>query len=263
MDLGLVGKVAWVTGGGRGIGAAIATGLAAEGADVAITGRTLSTLEDTAASIAGASGRRVIAVPADVMDTDAVNQAAATISEELGRLDILVNAAATPLRQGDGTLESASAEHMVQELDEKVGGDLRTSQAAAPYMKQRGWGRLIHVGGLLARQANSYAPRNLAIVHLSKTLSDELGQYGITSNVVHPGATRGPRLAQSIASQSAARGVTEGELEAEFASGYAIRRLLDPEEIAHVVAFLASPLSGAITGESIGTGGGMTGMVTI
>jgi NAD(P)-dependent dehydrogenase (short-subunit alcohol dehydrogenase family) len=263
MDLGLVGKVAWVTGGGGGIGSSIAAALSAEGADIAITGRTLSTLEETAAAITAASGRRVIAVPADVTDKDAVDQAAETISRQLGSIDILVNTAATPVGGTGGSLETASDQQMLKDLDEKVVGNLRTSQAAVPYMKQQGWGRLIHVGGLLARQSGSYAPRNLAIVHLSKTLSDELGPYGITSNVVHPGSTRGARLAQSLASRSAASGVPEAELEAELASGYAIRRLLDAEEIAPVVAFLASPLSCAITGESIGTGGGITRMVTV
>jgi len=264
MDLGLAGKVAWVTGGGGGIGSAIAAALAAEGAGVAITGRTASTLQEQAAAITGAGGGRVIAVPADVMDRSSLDQAAAAIVRELGGIDILVNAAATPVSgTGGSSLEDVSDQQMLKDLDEKVVGYLRTSQASVPFMKQRGWGRLIHVGGLLARQASGYAPRNLAIVHLSKTLSDELGSHGITSNVVHPGATRGARLAQSLATQSRARGVSEAELEAEIASHYAIRRLLDPQEIASVVAFLASPLSAAITGESIGTGGGMTGMVTI
>jgi NAD(P)-dependent dehydrogenase (short-subunit alcohol dehydrogenase family) len=263
MDLGLVGKIAWVTGGGGGIGSAIAAALAAEGAEVAITGRTMSTLEERATAITAASGRGVIAVPADVTDKGAVDQAATTIFQQLGSIDILVNTAATPLAGTGGSLETASDEQMLKDFDEKVVGNLRTCQAAVPYMKQRGWGRLIHVGGLLARQSGSYAPRNLAIVHLSKTLSDELGSHGITSNVVHPGSTRGPRLAQSLASRSAVRGLTEVELETELASSYAIRRLLGAEEIAHVVAFLASPLSCAITGESIGTGGGSTGMVTI
>ena len=263
MDLGLVGKVAWVTGGGGGIGSAIVAALVAEGVDVAITGRTLGTLEETAAVITAASGRRVIPVAADVTDKDAVDQAAETISRQLGSIDILVNTAATPVGGSGGSLETVSGQQMLKDLDEKVVGNLRTCQAAVPYMKQHGWGRLIHVGGLLARQSGGYAPRNLAIVHLSKTLSDELGRYGITSNVVHPGSTRGARLAQSLASRSAASGVSEAELEAELASGYAIHRLLDAEEIAPVVAFLASPLSCAITGESIGTGGGITRMVTI
>jgi NAD(P)-dependent dehydrogenase (short-subunit alcohol dehydrogenase family) len=256
MDLELAGKVAWVTGGSGGIGSAIAAALAAEGADVAITGRTLSTLQERAAEIAGASGRSVIAVPADVTDRNAVDRAAGAISRQLGSLDILVNAAATPHTGGGGSLETVSDQQMLTDLDEKVVGYFRTCQAAVPCMKQRGWGRLIHIGGLLARQAGSYAPRNLAIVHLSKTLSDELGPHGITSNVLHPGATRG-------ATRSQARNVPEADLEAEIASAYAIRRLLGPEEIAHVVAFLASPLSAAITGESIGAGGGITRMVTI
>jgi NAD(P)-dependent dehydrogenase (short-subunit alcohol dehydrogenase family) len=191
MDLRLVGKVAWVTGGGGGIGSAIAAALSSEGADVAITGRTLSTLEETAAGITVSDGGRVIAVPADVTDSGAVVEAAATIAGELGGVDILVNSAATP------------------------GGKTGTS-------------------------------------------FETLGPLGITSNVVHPGATRGRWLSESLAARSAAGGASEAELEAELASVSAIRRLLDPEEIAHVVAFLASPLSAAVTGESIGTGGAWT-----
>jgi len=264
MDLRLVGKVAWVTGGGGGIGSAIAAGLAAEGADVAITGRTLSTLEDTATTIAAASGRRVIAVPADVTDSEAVVEAAATVVRELGGIDILVNSAATPGGKTGTSFETVTDQQVLRDLDEKLVSTLRVCQAAVPYMKERGWGRLIHVGGLGGRRSGSYSSiRTLALVHLSKTLSDELGPYGITSNVVHPGATHGRWLAESLASRSAVGGASEAELEGELASVSAIRRLLDPEEIAHVVTFLASPLSTAVTGESIGTGGGMDRAVTI
>jgi len=264
MDLRLVGKVAWVTGGGGGIGSAIAAGLAAEGADVAITGRTLSTLEDTATTIAAASGRRVIAVPADVTDSEAVVEAAATVVRELGGIDILVNSAATPGGKTGTSFETVTDQQVLRDLDEKLVSTLRACQAAVPYMKERGWGRLIHVGGLGGRRSGSYSSiRTLALVHLSKTLSDELGPYGITSNVVHPGATHGRWLAESLASRSAVGGASEAELEGELASVSAIRRLLDPEEIAHVVTFLASPLSTAVTGESIGTGGGMDRAVTI
>jgi NAD(P)-dependent dehydrogenase (short-subunit alcohol dehydrogenase family) len=264
MDLRLVGKAAWVTGGSGGIGSAIAAALAAEGADVAITGRTLNTLEETAAAITAASGRRVIAVPADVTDTEAVATAAAMVAGKLGGIDILVNSAATPGGQTGASFETVTDQQVLRDLDEKLVSTLRTCQAAVPYMKERGWGRLIHVGGLGARRSGSYSSaRTLALVHLSKTLSDELGAHGITSNVVHPGATHGRWLAESLASRFAAGGVSEAELEAELASTSAIRRLLDPEEIASVVAFLASPLSGAVTGESIGTGGGMDRTVTI
>jgi NAD(P)-dependent dehydrogenase (short-subunit alcohol dehydrogenase family) len=264
MDLQLTGKVAWVTGGGGGIGSAIAAGLAAEGADVAITGRTLSTLEERAAAIAATSDRRVLVAPADVTDTQAVGEAAVTIARQLGGIDILVNSAATPGGKTGASFETVTDEEVLRDLDEKLVSTLRACQAAVPYMKQRGWGRLIHVGGLGGRRSGSYSSiRTLALVHLSKTLSDELGPHGITSNVVHPGATRGAWLAASLASRSAAQGVPVAEIEAELASVSAIRRLVDPEEIAHVVAFLASPLSAAVTGESIGAGGGMDRAVTI
>src|ERR1700733_10476165 len=217
MDLRLVGKVAWVTGGGGGIGSAIASGLAAEGADGAITGRTLSILEEKPAAIAVASGRRVIAVPADVTDSEAVVEAATTVARELGGIDILVNSAATPGGKTGTSFETVTDQEVLRDLDEKLVSTLRACQAAVPYMKDRGWGRLIHIGGLGGRRSGSYSSiRTLALVHLSKTLSDELGPYGITSNVVHPGATHGSWLAESLASRSAAGGASEAELEGEL-----------------------------------------------
>lgn len=114
MDLQLTGKVAWVTGGGGGIGSAIAAGLAAEGADVAITGRTLSTLEVRATAIAAETGRRVIAVPADVTDTEAVVGAAAAVARRLGGVDILVNSAATPGGKTGTSFETVTDEEVLK-----------------------------------------------------------------------------------------------------------------------------------------------------
>jgi len=265
MDLGLSGKVAWITGGGGDIGSAIATELASEGAKLAITGRNQDRLRARAAEIAAATGAEVIAVPADVTSTAEVKAAAAAIIERLGAIDIVVNSAATPGGKANGPLETVDDAQLLADLDQKYVSCLRTAQAAAPSMKQRGWGRLIHISGLNARQSGTYSAggRNLAMVHLSKTLSDELGEYGITSNVVHPAATHGVWWDRRLAAQSEERGVPIAELEAEIASTYSIRRLLDPEEIAHVVVFLASPKSVGITGESIGAGGGMHRSVTI
>jgi NAD(P)-dependent dehydrogenase (short-subunit alcohol dehydrogenase family) len=265
MDLQLNDKVAWVTGGGGGIGSAIAAALAAEGVDVALTGRTPSKLEEKATEISAASGRRAIAIPADVTDTAAVNDAARRVAERLGGIDIVVNSAAVPGGKANGPLETVSDKQLLEDLDDKFVSCLRTAQAAVPYMKRRGWGRLIHVSGLNARVGGSYSagPRNLSMVQISKTLSDELGQYGITSNVIHPAATHGSWWDRRLAAQAAERGISAEQVEAEVASTYAIRRLLDPEEIATVAAFLASPLSVPITGESIGTGGGMHRSITI
>lgn len=265
MDLELTGKVAWVTGGGGGIGSAIAAALAAEGCDVALTGRTLKTLTERATEIAQRTGRQVIVAPADVTSDDQVQAAATTISERLGGIDIVVNSAATPGGKANGPLQTVSADQLLADFDEKYVSCLRTAKAAVPSMRERGWGRLIHISGLNARQSGTYAAggRNLAIVQLSKTLSDELGQYGITSNVVHPAMTKGAWWDRRFAAQSRERGVPVAQLEAEVASTYAIRRLLGPEEIADVVAFLASPRSIGVTGESIGAGGGPHRAVTI
>jgi NAD(P)-dependent dehydrogenase (short-subunit alcohol dehydrogenase family) len=265
MDLHLMGKVAWITGGSGGIGSAIAAALAAEGVDVALTGRTPESLEATAQQISNATGRRAIAVPADVAETAAVQAAAAQIAEQLGGIDILVNCAGKPGGKANGALETVSDEALLQDLNEKFVGALRTSQAAAPYMRERGWGRMIHVSGLNARRSGAYSggARNIALIQLSGTLADELGQYGITSNVVHPGNTHGQAWTDRFAAQAAARGITPAEVEAEVAAGFATGRLLDPEELAAVVTFLASPLSLPITGESIAIGGGLKGQLTL
>jgi NAD(P)-dependent dehydrogenase (short-subunit alcohol dehydrogenase family) len=265
MELQLTGKVAWITGGSGGIGSAIASALAAEGVDVALTGRTPAKLEAVARQISRATGRRAIAVPADVAETASVQAAAAQVAERLGSIDILVNCAGTPGGKANGALDTISDEVLLQDLDEKFVGALRASQAAAPYMRARGWGRMIHVSGLNARRSGSYSggARNIALIQLSGTLADELGQYGITSNVVHPGHTHGQAWTERFSAQAAARGITPAEVEAEVAAGFAIGRLLDPEELAAVVTFLASPLSLPITGESIAIGGGLKGQLTL
>ena len=99
--------------------------------------------------------------------------------------------------------------------------------------------------------------RNAAVVHLTKTLSAELGPHGITVNTIHPGATRTERSGPAYQEQAARRGVSVEEVERSIGEGIAIRRIVDAREIAYLVAFLASPKAEAITGEAIAAGGGM------
>ena len=98
--------------------------------------------------------------------------------------------------------------------------------------------------------------RNIAVAALTKNMADELGPAGINVNVVHPGLTRTERTAPLIAARAAAQGVPTASVEAEMAAGNSIRRLVDADEVADVVAFLCSPRSRAINGESIAVGGG-------
>jgi NAD(P)-dependent dehydrogenase (short-subunit alcohol dehydrogenase family) len=204
MDLQLSDRRAVVTGGSRGIGKAIARALAAEGCDVGLVARDAAATEATARELAGESGRRVVALPADTGSDAEVQAMAARALSQLGGVDILVNAAATanigaPLQEAD--LEA--------EINVKVRGYLRCARAFAPGMVERGWGRIINISGLAARQAGTVvgSVRNVAVSAMTKNLADEFGASGINVTVVHPGLTRTERTPETLSAMasSAAR----------------------------------------------------------
>jgi NAD(P)-dependent dehydrogenase (short-subunit alcohol dehydrogenase family) len=260
MDLQLTGKRALVTGGSRGIGKAIARVLAAEGADVALLARGEAALQEAAAELALGSGRRVVGVRADTTNDAQVQQAVAEAVQRLGGgIDILVNAAAEPAGfAGPPTLERITGEYFHQELDTKVMGYVRTSQAVVPGMRERGWGRIVHISGLAARQTGNTVGsiRNVAVAALGKNMADELGPAGIQVTVVHPGTTRTERTAPMVAKRAAAEGRSPAEVEALIASTNSIGHIVSAEEVAWLVAFLCSPKSRALNGDVIAAGGG-------
>ena len=242
MDLELNGRVAIVTGGSRGVGKAIALELAREGADVAVCARHRESLDQTAKELAKATGRRIVPIVADTTVWKSVTDLVEATRAELGRIDILVNNAATPGGLVHGALADADERALLEDLDTKVVGYLRCAKAVAPHMEQGGWGRIINIGGLSGRRAGNLSGlRNAAIVHLTKTLADQLGRHGITVNLVHPGITRTER--------------TDEETERRAQSN-AIRRIVDAREIGQVVTFLASTKAAAITGVAIDASGG-------
>ena len=282
MDLELSGKKALITGGSRGIGKAIALELAREGVDIAIAARDLDALDEAARDIAPAMGqervnstafgsgfrarrynlsgvgRKLVAVRADTTKDDEVQTLVDIAADELGGIDILVNNAAAPGGLVGGGLAHANTDDLLADINTKVVGYLRCSKAAAPHMQRNGWGRIIIIGGLAARNSGTYSGlRNLSLVHMTKTMSSELGQYGITVNTIHPGTTITERSGPMYAAQAQQRGVTREEIEAQVASGIAVGRIIDASEVAYVVAFIASPKAGSITGEAIATGGGV------
>jgi NAD(P)-dependent dehydrogenase (short-subunit alcohol dehydrogenase family) len=257
MDLELTGKVAIVTGGSRGVGKAIALELAREGVDVVICGRSRETLEASAKELAGMTGRRIVAVPADTTDRAAVEQMVKETTASFGRVDILVNNASTPGGLVQGLLTEASDELLLEDVNTKVIGYFRCAKAVAPHMQRQKWGRIINIGGLSGRQSGNISGlRNAAIVHLTKTLSDQLGPDGITVNLIHPGTTRTERSTPMYTERARREGVTVEEVEQRIAQNIAIRRIVDAKEVGYVVAFLASPKATAITGEVIAAGGG-------
>jgi NAD(P)-dependent dehydrogenase (short-subunit alcohol dehydrogenase family) len=251
MDLELKGKRAIVTGGSRGIGKAIARQLAEEGVDVAIAARGRDLLEASAAEIAKATGRRIVPIVADMGNDASVEALVAQAVSALGGIDILVNGAAAP----GGTVPSAkieqvTGENLLFDVNVKVAGYLRAARAVAPHLVKNGWGRIINIGGGAARRSGNYiaSVRNAAVSSLTKNLADELGAKGINVVAIHPGTTRAGQ-------------VIEPEAEKRLTALVSIGRLVDAREIAYLVAFLASPKSVAINGETIAAGGGILGAI--
>jgi NAD(P)-dependent dehydrogenase (short-subunit alcohol dehydrogenase family) len=245
MDLELTGKTAIVTGGSRGIGKQIALVLAEEGVDVAIVAREMDRLEATAKEIATATGRKIVPITVNTGDDESVKAMVKAAAAALGGVDILVNGAATaggfsaPPKLPEMTVDAFWAD-----MNVKVMGYLRTAQAASPYMIAKGWGRIINISGMAARQSGNIigSMRNISVAALSKNLADELGEHGINVTVVHPGGTRTERT------------TLDAE---ERLAGNTIHKAVDAHDIANVVAFLASPKAVAITGDTIAAGGGV------
>ena len=264
MDLELAGKVAVVTGGSRGIGKAVAHALAREDSSVALIARDIKTAKAAAEEISSDSGRKVAAYPADTGEDAAVEAAMAQIASDFGRIDILVNAAAQPGGQSrPPKLAEITNDHFWADMNVKVMGYLRCARAVAPHMARQHWGRIINISGLAARQTGSTigSIRNVAVAALTKNLADELGPLGINVTCVHPGVTRTEKTPGVIRRQAEALGITPEEVEKRWAGMNLIRRIVTAEEIADLVAFLASPRSVAINGDTIAAGGGAPGAI--
>jgi len=264
MDLQLAGKIAVVTGGTRGIGKAITRALAGEGVDVAIIGRDLEAAKATAVEIAGETGRTVRAYSADTGKDDAVRTAVAAIVKDFGRIDILVNCAGLPGGQSlPSKLGEVTDDIFWSDVNVKVMGYLRMAREIAPLMAEQGWGRIINISGLNARQTGSIVGsiRNVGVAALTKNLADELGPKGINVTCVHPGLTRTEKTPGLIAWRADLQNKTIDDAEKAMNDLNTIRRLITAEEIGHIVAFLASPKSIAINGDAIAAGGGAPGSI--
>lgn len=260
MDLQLEGKRALVTGASRGIGKAIARELALEGVDVAITARGVDALEAAALELRTETGRKIVALTADTSSDSSVRAMVTGAVEQLGGLDILVNNAAKPGGQGPvPRLGDITDDIFWDDMNVKVMGYVRVAREVAPHMQQAGWGRIINISGLAARQAGNIVGsiRNVSVAALTKNLAEELAPHNITSTVVHPGLTRTEKTPEVLARLAESRSISEAEAEQQLTSGTLANRMIDAEDIGYVVAILASPRSIAINGDAVAAGGGV------
>jgi NAD(P)-dependent dehydrogenase (short-subunit alcohol dehydrogenase family) len=264
VELGLTGARAVVTGGSRGIGKAIARGLAREGADVAIVARDPAALEATARELAAETGRTIVPIACDTSSDQQVRAMAAEAAARLGGVDVLVNCAAQPGgQQPVPSLAQITDDAFWSDVNVKVMGYLRCIRELAPHLAAGGGGRVVNVSGLAARSTGSTigSIRNVAVSALTKTLADELAPQGIRLVTVHPGATRTEQTPAVLAARAAAAGVSEEEAERQLGAHNLLGRMLDAGEVADVVVFLASPRAVAVNGDVVAAGGGVRGPI--
>ncbi|MBB4745295.1 3-oxoacyl-[acyl-carrier protein] reductase [Actinoplanes octamycinicus] len=239
-------RVALVTGGSRGIGAAVALRLAADGHDVAITFQRNTSRADEIVERIRQSGRRAVAFQADSADPDAVVAAVNGAAAAFGRLDILVNNAALFLA---GPIDQVGPDDLDRTVAVNIRAPFVAAQAAVRHLTAGG--RIINIGSNVAVRAAFpgfalYSMSKTALVGLTKALGRELGPRAITVNLVHPGATD--------TEMNPADGPMAGTINEVTALGH----YADPADIAAVVAFLASPDACYVTGAAINADGGFT-----
>jgi NAD(P)-dependent dehydrogenase (short-subunit alcohol dehydrogenase family) len=246
----LTGKNALVTGGARGLGKTIALALAEAGADVALCGRTRETLDETAAELAAATGRRILPLVADVTSKEDVTALKAAVTAGLGQVDILVNNAGNNIR---GPIEDFAEGDWDLVIDTNLKGPFLVSQAFGPDMARRGWGRIINLGSILSAIAipgrSPYAAAKAGVTGLTRVLALEFAAHGVTVNAICPGP---------FATDMNKALLDDPVRYQEFVRNIPVGRWAELDELAGLVVLLASPSSSFITGSSIYIDGGWT-----
>jgi 3-hydroxybutyrate dehydrogenase len=249
----LQGRHALVTGGGRGIGAAIAGALAAAGARVTLLARTTPELERTAAALPG--GAR--AVTADVTDARQVERAFAEARDAAGEISILVNnaglAKSRPIAKGDEAFWRAM-------LDVNLTGAWHCTRAALPAMLAANWGRIVSVSSTAGLRGYAYCTAYCAAKHglvgFTRALALEVAKTGVTVNAVCPGFTDTGVMRDAVRAISEQSARSESEARQTLISFNPQQRFVEPEEVANTVLWLCSPGSESMNGQSIAVAGG-------
>lgn len=248
LEIDLSGKVALVTGGGRGIGRTVAVGLARAGADVCVTARTAPEIEETVRMVE-ACGGRAIAVAGDAATPAVAPAVVAETLSRLGGLHILVNNAGIELPKP--LLETTEDEYD-RVMDTNVKSMVLFSRAAAAHLIAQRYGRVVNmasVGAFVAAPNQAiYHASKAAVAHLTRAMAIEWARHGITVNAVAPGWVRTELIRHLLDDEA---------MLSRYAKAIPLRRIAEPEEMAPIVAFLASDLATYMTGSVVVADGGL------
>jgi NAD(P)-dependent dehydrogenase (short-subunit alcohol dehydrogenase family) len=251
----LADRHAVVTGGGRGIGAAIAAALAGEGATVSVLGRDPARLDARVQSLGG--GTRAQGVAVDVTDEASVKSAFAAVRARFGRVDILVNNAG---QAGSAPLAKTDLALWQRMLAANLTGTFLCTREALPEMTARGAGRIVNVASTAGLVGYAYVAAYCAAKHgvvgLTRAAALECAQTGVTVNAVCPGYTETDMVGDAVANIVAKTGKTESEARAALVARNPQGRMVRPEEVASAVLWLCLPASSSITGQAIAVAGG-------
>ena len=256
MDLGLSNRVAYITGGSRGIGRAIALMLAEQGVHVAICGRTQATLDATAEEIR-AHGVNVWAFQADVSELEQIEAFFAAADAASNGADILVNNAVTSM---SAPFEEQTDEHWRYHIDVKLMAYIRCARLALPHMRDQRFGRIVNIGGMTARIV---APLritngivNAGVANFTKQFANQVAKHNITVNCVHPGMTATDRMLAMSSRRAKDAGISMDEMVEQIVTEIPLGSLIKPEDIAAAAMFFCTPLAQMITGQNIAVDGG-------
>lgn len=247
----LSGKVALVTGAGKGVGAATALKLAQQGLAVAVNDLREGDAAETVRRIQAAGGKAIVAV-ADVTDADAVARMVGQVAQTLGGVDILVNNA------GGGGPTRTFEETSVEVWDQTMALNLRSvflcTKAVLPYMKRRGWGRVVNVASVAGRGRSltggpQYSASKAGVIGFTRHVSAELAPFGITVNAVAPSMVATERIKKKF-------GEMPEDARERVIANIPVGRWSEPEEVAAAIVFLCSDESGYICGAVLDVNGG-------